>query len=153
MEYYRHTSAWSPGTVIRDICLLLLRAASSLALVYFHGWRNALEGWEFIWRKTDWPLLEVVTGHGFPWPVAVTIALVPAVLLCCAFLLLGILTRIGAGIMLGFTLVAAPLYPGYPDLLQAFTLYGVIFLVLVLAGPGHLSLDGLVARRRVRRRS
>jgi putative oxidoreductase len=63
-------------------------------------------------------------------------------------LALGLGTRFGAFVLFFFNIIAVISYPALPDIaIKDHILWGTMILVLLLCGPGKISLDHLLGRR------
>lgn len=66
-------------------------------------------------------------------------------------LALGLATRLGAFVLFFFNIVAVVSYAALPDIaVKDHILWGVMILVILLCGPGRISLDGWLERRLLR---
>ena len=148
MDFYRSPHAPPSGSVINDAGLLILRWCAGLTLISMHALDEGVRGWGHIWHKEAWPFAAEIADRGFPFPQAVAIAAVVIAVLGSAFIVLGLLCRVSALSLLACTLCALFLYGRVPDVAERLSLYAGIYGVLVLCGPGRLSLDALFSRRR-----
>jgi putative oxidoreductase len=63
-------------------------------------------------------------------------------------LTLGLATRFGAFVLFFFNIIAVISYPTLPDIaIKDHILWGTMILVILLCGPGKISLDYLIERR------
>jgi putative oxidoreductase len=63
-------------------------------------------------------------------------------------LVLGLATRFGAFVLFFFNIIAVVSYAALPDIaIKDHILWGTMILVILLCGPGKISLDHLLARR------
>ena len=152
MDYYRPHTAPPAGLLLRDTGLLLLRLAAGFSLLLFHAWNEGLLGWKHVWEKTPWPFAAEIAERGFPFPEAVSIIAIVAATLGSFFLITGLLCRVSAALLAVCTLCGLFLYVGIAEVAEKLVLYAVIYLVLVICGPGLFSLDSLLGGRRNARR-
>jgi uncharacterized membrane protein YphA (DoxX/SURF4 family) len=148
MDYNRSPLASSAGLAVRDTGLLILRWCAGLALIVYHAWNEGERAWKHVWQKEPWAFAVEVAERGFPLPQAVAVAAVAAAMLGSVFLITGLLCRISAVVLLAITLCGLFLYGGVPELAERLSLYAGIYLVLVICGPGRISLDALFSNRR-----
>ncbi|MBP7949420.1 MAG: DoxX family membrane protein [Verrucomicrobiales bacterium] len=147
MEYYRNPQAATPGLLVRDVGLLLLRLGVSVVLGACHAWQQILLGWGHLWRKESWPFVDALQRWGIPFPhIAASIASVIFVL-CSVGLFLGAVSRLSALLLLLCTLSALAFNAAEP-LAEKLVLYAIIYLVILLCGPGCFSVDHLLRNRR-----
>lgn len=147
MEYYRNPHAATPGLLVRDAGLLLLRLAAASSLILWHGMTEGQGAWDHVWKKTPWIFRDSMDGLGFPFATPVSIAAVCAGLLGSLFIAIGLLSRVSAIVLLVCAVTGALLYVNYPAQSEALGLYAVIYLVIALCGPGRFSLDGILTRK------
>ena len=122
-------------------------------MIYYQTWDQAIRAWRFLWEKKPWALVEQFRDAGFPQPGAIATTLIFFLIVCPAFILAGFVTRITSLVFLACCLfilltgisVSSSLHP------QTLALYLGGALTLVFAGPGLLSFDALLTRRRQRR--
>ncbi len=127
--------------MINDLGLLLLRVSISVMLLAGHGLGKLMHFSEYATKFPD-PLH---TGS----KVALAIAIVAEVL-CSALVALGLYTRIAAFLpaMLLFV-AAAVVHVVDPWAKKEFALlYAIPFMVIVLTGPGSLSIDWMIRKKR-----
>ena len=123
-----------------DVGLLVLRLVAGLALALAHG-INKLP-------PTD-PFVAGVAEMGFPAPVLFAYAAGLAEFVGGLLLALGLFTRPAAAFIV-FTMAVATFIKQAGDPFterEAAVLHGTIALFYLLAGPGRLSLDAVLARR------
>ena len=136
----RTRSRMPTQATLLDVGLLVLRCGVGLCLVIVHGWSKLGAAIAFF-QGREWELVDLVRSLGFPAPgfFAICAALsesVGATLVAC-----GLCTRLAAATVTFNMLVAS-----YADLkdrssMESAYLYGLPFFVLLLTGPGTLSLD------------
>jgi uncharacterized membrane protein YphA (DoxX/SURF4 family) len=146
MDFYRNPQAATPGLILRDVGLLALRVGVACVLGLYHGWQQCLSGWNFFWHKLPWNLHATLTEHGLPIPQVIAVCVVLCLVLGSLGLLFGVLARLSAGLLLVCTLGAISLQTSQPEA-EKFWLYGIIYSVLLLCGPGCFSLAFLLKRR------
>lgn len=151
MDYHRQPVAPPSGLITRDLGMFLLRWCAGLTLLLQHAWDEGVRGWKHVWHKEPWAWAVEVTERGFPLPEVVAAVAVAAAVLGSVFLLTGLLCRLSALVLLVCALVGLFLYGGVPDAAERLALYAGIYAVLVICGPGRISLDALFSNRRAGR--
>ena len=146
MDFYRNPNAATPGLIVRDVGLLLLRVGSALLLGFYSGWQQCLAGWNFFWKKESWNLLEFLTSHSIPVPQVVSVIVVLILVLGSLGLFFGVLARLSAGLLLACAIGGVLLNFLHPEA-ERYWLYAVNYFVLLLCGPGCFSLAYLLNRR------
>ena len=152
MEVYRNPHQPTPGLILRDFGLLLLRIAVAFSLLAWHGWDLSLGAWKHVWNKQAWEFADTLQAHGFPAPSVVGTVIAVLLVFCSLFLFFGLLTRISAAIILSGMLVTGFLYTDYSAVIELATLYSAILLVLCISGAGRFSMDALLSGRKRQRR-
>lgn len=124
----------------RDLGLLLLRVGLGFGLIYAHGYGK---------------LMRLIGGdYGFPDPLGIGSGLsfglaVFAEFFCALAIAIGFMTRLATVPMIILFAVAFFIVHGgdpFPDKEKAF-LYLIGYVVLLLTGPGRMSLDQTLRRR------
>jgi uncharacterized membrane protein YphA (DoxX/SURF4 family) len=146
MDFYRNPNAATPGLIIRDVGLLAMRVGVACVVGFYHGWQQSLAGWDFFWKKQPWSLLDHLASHGLPIPQVLAVIAILIVVLCSLGLLFGVLARLSASLLLTCVVVGLLLNFFQPEA-ERLWLYGLIYFVLLLSGPGCLSLAFLLKRR------
>src|SRR5689334_18038813 len=129
-----------------DIALLVMRAGYAALLFGFHGWSRIIKAWNFAVMGQPWTFVAVVERLGFPFPAAFAVLSALSESIGAIFLGAGLFTRWAAAII-GFNMAVAftnEAVKGDPVELPALYLLGAV--VILILGPGGLSLDKL--RRR-----
>jgi uncharacterized membrane protein YphA (DoxX/SURF4 family) len=135
------------------LSLFCLRVFSGLALIYYQGWEQFHQGWNYLWKSTRWRLLDHFSvGH--PVPVAVVFAFVTAgfFFVSPVLLVVGFLTRVNA--LLIFLGLLLTLDKGLNEVLstslhtQTMVLYLLIMFFYFVNGGGLLAADRLFDQRR-----
>jgi uncharacterized membrane protein YphA (DoxX/SURF4 family) len=152
MDYSKPTAVSSAGLALRDAGLFVLRWCAGITLLSFHAWQEGVRGWRHVWQKEAWPWAVEVAERGFPLPETVSAISVTAAIVCSVLLLPGLLCRLSASLLLAGSLVGLFLYGQLPEIAERLALYAGVYAVLVLCGPGRLSLDHLFAGKRFPRR-
>lgn len=152
MEFIDNNSAIAPeeGVTLQDFWLLTLRLLSSFVLIYFQAWQQIVQAWRYVWEKVEWPLVEQITESGFPMANIIAPVFAALLFVVAVALLLGFLTRIVATIGLALCLLVLLCDINLSESLnvQSLTLHAGIFLILIFAGGGRLSLGTLLSRKR-----
>ncbi len=149
MDLSRPASPSLLGSALRDAGLFILRWCAGVTLLAFHAWREGVLGWRHLWYKEPWNWSVEVAERGFPLPTAVAVASVVAAIAGSIFLLTGLLCRLSAAVLLAGALCGLFLYGRVPETAERLALYAGIYTVLVLCGPGRLSLDHLFSAGRL----
>ena len=147
MEYYRNPNAPTAGLIVRDVGLLILRLGAGLTLGFFHGWQHLMRGWQHLWYKQPWNLVDLLKEWGLPFPVVLATAAGLIFGLCSVGIFLGLLSRFSALLLLICALVGAFFSLFQPEA-EMLWLYATVYVVLLFCGPGCFSLDHVLNRRR-----
>jgi len=151
MDFNRSPHVPPAGSVIHDAGLLILRWCAGLTLIIMHAREEGIRGWGHVWHKEPWTFAAEITERGFPFPQAVAIAAVIAAIIGSAFIVTGLLCRVSALVLLACTMCGLFLYGRVPDIAERLALYAAIYAVLVICGPGRISLDAIFSNRRAGR--
>lgn len=146
MDYYRNPNAATPGLIIRDVGLLILRLGIALVIGLYHGWQESIAGWNFFWKKQNWQLLDTLTGYGLPIPQVFAVLVVLIMVLCSLGLFFGVVSRLSAVLLLAVA-IGAVIFNFLNPAAEKFWLYGIISFVLLICGPGCFSLAYLLNRK------
>lgn len=146
MDYYRNPHAPTPGLVLRDVGLLILRLGVATLIASFHAISQSMAGWAFFWKQTPWPLLTALQAYGVPIPQLFAVLIVLILVLGSLGILFGILTRLSALLLLLVAMVGIVLF-FLTSTSEIFWLYAIVLFVLTLCGPGRFSLAYLLRRR------
>ena len=133
--------------------LLTLRFFGGLSMIYFQGWDQAVRAYRHLWAGKPWALVTDMEARGFPTPAVLATALIFVLLSASVAILAGFLTRINATLLLVCTLfiLLSGLLGQYLTP-QTSVIYGGLFAALIMSGPGLVSLDALLTRRRAQKR-
>ena len=129
-----------------DIALLVMRLGLAGLLLGFHGWSRLIKAWHFAVLGQPWTFVGVVERLGFPFPGAFAVLSALSESIGAVLIGAGLFTRWAAAIF-GFNMAVAltnEAVKGDPIELPALYFLGAV--VILLLGPGSLSIDGL--RRR-----
>ena len=130
--------------LLSPFALLALRLP--VAVVFWRSGRTRVEGWNIFDITASQPAI-FEYEFGMPFPVLAAHATAIAEHLLPVLLVLGLLTRLGALGLLTMTMVIQLfVYPG--AWLNAHMFWATILFAVVALGPGKISLDHLIARRR-----
>lgn len=123
-----------------DVGLLILRIAG-LGLAV-HGWPKVLAAIGHV-SGEPWQMVDGVRALGFPLPLAFAWAAALSELVCAALVTLGVYTRVNAFFCAVTMAVAAfVVHASDPfDTKEKALLYLVVFLGILFAGGGRLTLD------------
>ena len=152
MEFIDTNSAVAPeeGVTLQDFWLLTLRLLSGFVLIYFQGWQQIVQGWHYVWDKTEWPLVAEMTESNFPMANIVAPVFAALLFIVAIGLAIGFLTRIVAaiGLMLCLVILLSDLTLSGALNVQSLTLHAGMLLILTFAGGGRFSLGTLLSRER-----
>lgn len=139
---------------LREFYLALLRLVLALPLFFYQVREQVEFAWGFVWSREEWPLLDAIREMGLPQPEVTAVASIFVLTVSPAAIALGFLTRLNATLtwlaLLFFFFSTLPLSEFLNG--QTYVLYMGICAVLVVSGSGNLSLDGLFAARRRRKK-
>ncbi len=134
-----------------DLWVFLLRFFTGFPMVYYQAWKHANLGWEYMWAKKEWSVVDQMAALNYSSPGPMAVALVFFLLVSAFGILIGFLTRINAAILLiclGVVLVA-PIELRENSLTpQTLLIYIGLCITLLLSGGGLFSLDTLMTKRR-----
>lgn len=127
-----------------QIALTILRVWTGFELFMQHGWEKRPERWGYYMAHFIQNPIGIGTHASFF--IAFT-----SDFICSILLILGLATRWAAlfalgNVLVAWALIAHFLFLNHDDHGELMLLYVGCLLVLVIAGPGKLSLDGLLAR-------
>ena len=129
----------SQCSAINDFGKLILRVLASLAMMLSHG-LGKLKNFEYLTTKFSDPL-----GIGSTMSITATVF---AEFFCALFLIVGLCSRFCSAV-LAFTMGVAffVVHNGdaFKDREMAF-IYGIIFIMLAVSGPGKYSIDRLIRK-------
>lgn len=131
---------------MNDISIFILRIIPGVTMAIMHGWGKMVGIVNFLSGK-EWKFVNTVANIGFPLPGFFAILAGLTEFLASILLILGLFTRVNAG-LLSFVMLVAIYYnirTGNPYELPL--LYMVIFISLILTGGGKYSLDNYVYRK------
>src|SRR5437868_6030 len=134
-----------------DWGLLLLRLGVAALLIGLHGWTRLGRAFNFAVHGTPWTFVDLVARLGFPFPAVFAVLSALSESVAVAFIAAGLFTRPAAAIVAFNMAVALYNEAGKGDPIELPVLYLLIALVLVVAGPGALSVDRQRPRTGVRR--
>jgi|GEM_PF-1996550 len=134
---------WSMGALIS-------RVAAGGIFLATHGWSELKAGWQHIWEETPWKLVDHVSEFGLPFAEILAPGLVLTATVGAVFLLPGLLTRLGAILLLftSTTWAIACIQLGNWQLAETATLYAFLSTALLFLGPGAFSLDYLLTLKK-----
>jgi putative oxidoreductase len=129
-----------------QIALTILRVWTGVELFMQHGWEKRPERWG--WYMVHFIQNPIGIGTHASFFIAFT-----SDFICSILLILGLATRWAAlfalgNILVAWALIAHFLFLNHDDHGELMLLYVGCLLVLVIAGPGKLSLDRFLARGR-----
>jgi putative oxidoreductase len=124
-----------------DVGLLAMRLGYAALLIGFHGWGKFHRAFDYVFFGQPWTFVALVARLGFPLPSMFAVLSALAESLAVLFVGVGLFTRWAAGIIAINMTVAFlnELFKGDPIELPALYLLGA--LVILVLGPGRVSLD------------
>lgn len=122
----------------REIGLFIFRVAVGAFMIAGHGYGKWMDFTEKAESFRD-PI-----GLGAEWSLTLTVG---AEFFCAALVVIGLATRIACiPLVIAMSVAAFVAHGGEPfGEKEMALLYGVSFLFLMLAGPGKLSIDGIIS--------
>ena len=131
---------------------------AGLSMILYNSWLMVRQGWGHLWGEGNWTLLSVVGELGLPMPLVSACAIASIYFFGSIFLILGVFGRIPSAILLVTTEVGFyfALRNGQIAYVELALLYGTLYILHLILGPGRWSLDRVLAnfgRRRFRRRN
>lgn len=130
------------GVSRSDIGLLVMRLGYAALLVGFHGWARFHRAFDFVVHGTPWTFVGLVGRLHFPFPAVFAVLSAMSESVGVLFVAAGFFTR-WAAVIVAFNMAVAltnELLKGDPIELPG--LYFLGALVILILGPGRLSLDG-----------
>ena len=130
-----------------DLASLFLRLVAGLSMILYNSWLMVYQGWEHLWRKGDWILLDVVNELGLPSPLASACLIAAVYFFGSIFLILGVFGRVTSAVLLVVTEIGFyfALKSGAIAYVELSVLYGALYVLHLILGAGRISLDGLLA--------
>jgi uncharacterized membrane protein YphA (DoxX/SURF4 family) len=150
--------ALQPGTASKDAACLIVRVVAGLSMILYNSWLMVHQGWEHLWRKGEWTLLNVVNDLGLPMPLVVACVIASIFFFGSIFLMLGVFGRVTSALLLVTTEIGCyfALRAGAIAYVELSLLYGALYILHLLLGSGRVSLDQVLAgmgRKRIRKRN
>jgi|KBSMisStaDraftv2_1062788.scaffolds.fasta_scaffold1914286_1 uncharacterized membrane protein YphA (DoxX/SURF4 family) len=122
-----------------DLGLLLLRLGFAALLIGFHGWTRLFRAFNLVVHHQAWPFVGVVQRLGFPYPSVFAVLSALSESVAVAFLAAGLYTR-PAALVIAFNMTVAVYNEASKgDSYELPALYLLIAIVLVVTGPGRMS--------------
>ena len=124
-----------------DLGLLLLRLGFATLLVTLHGWPRLLRAFNFVVHHQAWTFVGVVERLGFPYPSVFAVLSALSESVAVAFVAVGLLTR-PAALVIAFNMTVA-VYNEVAggDSYELPALYLLPAIVLLVTGPGRISIE------------
>ena len=147
-----------PGAGSRDAACLIVRVVAGLTMILYNSWLMVQQGWNFLWNKGDWALLQAVTDLGFPLPTISACVIAAIFFFGSIFLILGVFGRATAIVLLLTTELGFyfALREGAVAYVELSILYATLYLLNIVLGSGRYSADRFLAglgRQRFRRKN
>ncbi len=135
---------------IVDFSLLLFRLGCGLLLLLSHGWSNAVEAWNYVWKDQPWSFIDQLAAADYPFPVLLASGAAAICAVLPASIVLGFLTRICSGLILIVLVMAlvAGSQLGAAGQEELILLYILAFGLLFLQGGGAFGIDSLFYRKK-----
>jgi len=124
-----------------DWGLLLLRLGAAALLVGLHGWTRLGRAFNLAVHGTPWTFVDLVGRLGFPFPAVFAVLSALSESVAVVFIAVGLFTRPAAAVVAFNMAVAFYNEAGKGDPIELPALYLLIALVLVVTGPGALSVE------------
>lgn len=124
-----------------DIGLLLFRVGYGGMLIWLHGWNRLGRAFDHVVGSQPWGFVGVVEQMGLPLPTLFAVASALAESVVAALLVAGLFSRVAAGIIAVNFAVATISEAAKGDPFELPALYLLGALVLLVTGPGPLSID------------
>jgi putative oxidoreductase len=122
-----------------DLGLLLLRLGFAALLIGFHGWTRLLRAFSFVVHHEAWPFVGVVQRLGFPYPSVFAVLSALSESVAVVFVAFGLYTR-PACLVIAFNMtVAIHNEASRGDSVELPALYLLAAIILLVAGPGRIS--------------
>jgi putative oxidoreductase len=125
-----------------DIGLLILRLGFASLLIGFHGWARFHKAFNYVVHGQPWTFVALVERLHFPLPAVFAVLSALAESVGAAFVGAGFLTRWAAGIVAVNMAVAFANEFSKGDPIELPALYLLSALVILVLGPGRISIDG-----------
>ncbi len=136
-------------TKFSNIAVSLLRFASGLMLVYFHGLGKVKGAFGYFIGGNEWKFIDTVKSIGLPAPGLFALAATVSEFLGGILLAIGLFTRYSA-FFVAFTMAVAIYKHLTTDLrFELAGLYFLIALVFIFKGGEGLSLDNLIRKGKI----
>jgi len=125
-----------------DIGLLVLRLGFALLLIGFHGWARFHRAYDYVVLGQPWTFVALVERLHFPFPSVFAVLSALSESVGVAFVGVGLFTRWAAAIVVVNMAVAFTNEWSKGDPIELPALYLLGALVILILGPGRISLDG-----------
>jgi len=125
-----------------DVGLLLLRVGTGSLLIGLHGLGRLLRAWNHVVHDETWTFVNYVSTLGFPLPAVFATLSALAESAGGALLVVGLYFRTAAVLVALNFAVATTSEAAGGDAIGYPALYLLIAVVLLITGPGSLSIDG-----------
>ena len=120
---------------------------TGLLLFILYGFPAVSQAWKHIWQDHTWSLLQVGTALGIPYPLASLTTTACLLVLACAGLIAGFLTRVSAAVILLILIAAFSYLQGTGKPMELTLVYMTGPVALIILGAGHWSIDAMFKRR------
>lgn len=132
-----------------NIAVSLLRFASGLMLMYFHGLGKVNSAFGYLINGNEWKFINTVKSIGFPAPVLFALAATASEFIGGILLAIGLFTRYSA-FFIAFTMAVAIYRHLTTDLrFELAALYFLIALVFIFKGGEGISVDNLIRKGKI----
>lgn len=133
-------------TSARDAGLLILRLGIAGLMFNLHGAAGFMRAFDYLFHGGTWARVGVVEALGFPMAGAFTVASALAESVGSALLVVGLFSRWAAMVLVIDMTVALYNEITGGDPIELPALYFVVFLALLITGPGRYSIDARMRR-------
>ena len=125
-----------------DLGLLALRLGFTLLLIGFHGWARFHKAFDYVVHGQPWTFVGLVERLHFPWPAVFAVLSALSESVGAAVVGVGLFTRWAAAIV-AFNMAVALANEWFKgDPIELPGLYLLCALVILVLGPGRISIDG-----------
>src|SRR5262245_12885854 len=133
---------------MNDAALLAMRITYAALLLTFHGAARFIRAFDYVVHSEPWPFVDIVAQLSFPFASGLAIASALSESVGAALVATGLWTRVAAALIGVNMSVAIYNEARKGDSIELAALYLLGAAMLVIAGPGRWSADGMRSQRR-----